>query len=173
MDAVIPIGAKAPAFQLPDLHGNLVSLQNFLGSIVALYFWSAECSWCERVDHELVTYTAYWQDRVKVLWIASNAHETRELAEMLAAEREIPIVLLDEQLKVANLYGVQATPHFFVMDIQGNLAYQGAWDDITFRQRVATKSYVPQAIQALMNGHHPDITQTQAYGCTLVRFSEE
>jgi peroxiredoxin len=173
MDSVIQIGAKAPEFQLPDLSGNLVSLRDFKGSMVVLNFWSSECDWCERVDQELTIFLAQWRDRLTVLWIASNAHETQELVEKVAVERKIPIVLLDEQLKVANLYGVQTTPHFFVVDTQGSLAYQGAWDDITFRQRVATKRYVPQAIQAVMNNQYPDITHTQAYGCTLVRFNEE
>jgi peroxiredoxin len=172
MDAVIPIGAKVPSFQLPDLEGNLVSLKDFRGSIVVLNFWSSECSWCERVDRELVGYSAKWNDGVKILWIASNAHETRDMAKKVAIDREIPIVLLDAQQKVANIYGVQTTPHFFLVDRQGNLAYQGAWDDITFRQRVASQHYMTQAIRALMNGEHPDITQTKAYGCTLVRFTE-
>jgi len=173
MDSVIQIGANAPEFQLPDLSGNLVSLKDFKSSVVVLNFWSSECDWCERVDQELTNYLAQWKGMATVLWIASNAHETRELVEKVAVERNIPIVLLDEQLKAANLYGVQTTPHFFVLDTQGKLAYQGAWDDITFRQRVATKSYVPQAVKALIHGNHPDITQTRAYGCSLVRFSEE
>jgi peroxiredoxin len=173
MDSVIEIGATAPEFQLPDLRGNLVSLKDLKGSVVVLNFWSSECDWCERVDQELTNYVTQWRDRATVLWIASNAHETREQVEKVAVERNIPIVLLDEQLKAANLYGVQTTPHFFVLDLQGKLAYQGAWDDITFRQRVANISYVPQAVQALINGSQPDITQTQAYGCTLVRFTQE
>jgi peroxiredoxin len=173
MDSVIQIGANAPEFQLPDLYGNLVLLKDVIGSLVILNFWSSECDWCERVDRELTKYLAQWKGRATVLWIASNAHETREMVEKVAVERNIPIVLLDEQVKVANLYGVQTTPHFFVLDTQGKLAYQGAWDDITFRRRVAANSYVLQAIQALMNGNQPDIAQTQAYGCALVRFSEE
>jgi peroxiredoxin len=173
MDSVIQIGTKAPEFQLPDLRGNLVSLKDYKGSIVVLNFWSSECDWCERVDHELTNNLPRWKGKAIALWIASNAHETREMVEKVAFKRNLPIVLFDEQLKVANLYGVQTTPHFFVVDRQGNLAYQGAWDDITFRQREATNSYVPQAIQALLNGHDPNITQSQAYGCTLVRFSEK
>jgi peroxiredoxin len=170
MDTIIPIGDLAPEFQLSDLRGRMVSLHDFHGSILVLNFWSAECTWCERVDHALTGFMDEWKDRVKVLWIASNAHETQELIEKVAAERELPIVVFDEQQQVANLYGVQTTPHFFIIDSNGGLAYQGAWDNITFRQRVATQLYVPQAVRALLKNLSPDISQTQPYGCVLVRF---
>ncbi len=52
----------------------------------------------------------------------------------------------------------------------GKLAYQGAWDDITFRQRVATQIYVPRVIEALKQNRIPEVTQTPPYGCALVRF---
>jgi peroxiredoxin len=172
MDAIIPIGAQAPEFELPDLKGSRHDLQDFRGGIQVLNFWSAECTWCERVDREITAFLNQWRDRVKVLWIASNANETRELIEKVAGARELPTVLLDERQQVAKLYGVQTTPHFFVVDSKGKLAYQGAWDDITFRQRVAIHIYVPQVVEALLKNLSPEITQTPPYGCALVRFQE-
>jgi peroxiredoxin Q/BCP len=35
-------GAKAPAFSLPDQHGNKVSLKDFLGRRVVVYFYPAD-----------------------------------------------------------------------------------------------------------------------------------
>ena len=170
MDPIIAIGEQAPRFELPELKGKILALEDLLGWIMVLNFWSAECEWCKRVDHEVITYLDAWKEQVKVLWIASNANESRDLIEKVAAERKLPTVLLDEQQKVADLYGAQTTPHFFVMDKGGKLRYQGAWDDITFRHRVATQVYVPQAIEALRHHLTPEVTQTPAYGCVLVRF---
>jgi peroxiredoxin len=172
MDPIIAIGEPAPRFELPELKGKMLALEDLLGWIVVLNFWSAECDWCERVDHELTAYLDKWKNRLKVLWIASNANESRELIEKVAAERKLPAVLLDKGQNVADLYGAQTTPHFFVMDEAGVLRYQGAWDDITFRHRVASQVYVPQAIDALRHHIIPEITQTPAYGCVLVRFPE-
>jgi peroxiredoxin len=172
MDTIIAVGEPAPRFKLPELKGKILALEDLLGWIVVLNFWSAECDWCERVDHELSTYLDEWKDRLKVLWIASNANESRELIEKEAAERKLPAVLLDEGQNVADLYGAQTTPHFFVIDEAGVLRYQGAWDDITFRHRVANQVYVPLAIEALRHHITPEITQTPAYGCVLVRFPE-
>jgi hypothetical protein len=73
---------------------------------------------------------------------------------------------------VADIYGAQITPHFFILDSGGKLSYQGAWDDITFRQRKSTQVYVPEVIEALQHDRVPKVTSTPAYGCTLVRHPE-
>jgi peroxiredoxin len=172
MDPIIAVGEQAPQFQLYEIKGKLHTLKDLQGWIVVLNFWSAECDWCKRVDNELTTFLDSWKDKVKVLWIASNANETRDLIEKVAAERNLPIVLLDAHQHVADLYGAQTTPHFFVVDVEGNLSYQGAWDDITFRHRVATQRYIPMVIEELSNNKIPEIIQTPPYGCALVRIPE-
>jgi len=173
MDPIIAVGEQAPQFQLHDIKGELFTLKDFLGWIVVLNIWSAECDWCKRVDHELTTFLDSWKDKVKELWIASNANETRDLIEKVATERNLPTVLLDAHQQVADLYGAQTTPHFFVVDAEGKLSYQGAWDDITFRHRIATQLYIPKVIEALRNSQIPEVTQTPPYGCALVRIPEQ
>ena len=172
MDPIIPIGKPAPHFQLPDIEGKDHALDDMVGWIVVLNFWSAECDWCERVDHELTAYLEAWKDKVRVWWIASNANEAPEQVRKVAAERKLATVLVDDHQEVAKLYGAQTTPHFFIVDTQGRLAYQGAWDDITFRQRVASQVYVPKVIASLQNSLTPEISQTPPYGCVLVRSFE-
>jgi peroxiredoxin len=172
LDPLINIGEDAPSFQLRDLWGNIFSLNELRGWIVVMNFWSAECTWCERVDHELMNFLDGWKEQVKVVWIASNANETSDFIEGVASGRNIPIVLVDDQQQVANLYGAQTTPHFFIVDGKGKLAYQGAWDDISFRQRTATQVYVPRVVKALQHNQTPEVSQTQPYGCVLVRFND-
>jgi peroxiredoxin len=172
MDPVISIGDKAPIFQLKDIKGQSHSLEEMRGKIIVLNFWSAECSWCERVDGEIITYMERWKDDVRVWWIATNANETQGLIEKVAAERKLPTLLLDPRQQVADRYGAQTTPHFFIVDKSGRLAYQGSWDDITFRQREATQAFVPDAIEALTHNLTPEVTQTAPYGCVLVRSFE-
>ena len=171
MDPLIKYAEYTPGFQLPDLKGNIHCLGGLSGWIRVLNFWSAECTWCERIDHELIACLEAWKADVKAIWIASNANEARELVQRVAMERQIPTLLLDSDHHVADLYAAQATPHFFVVDRAGKLAYQGAWDDITFRQRVATRVFVTQVVEALRQGRSPEVTQTPPYGCVLVRFS--
>ena len=172
MDPIILIGQEAPQFQLTDLRGAVISLSRMRRWIIVLNFWSAECEWCERVDHELMGILDTWKEHVKVLWIASNVNESRELIERVSNIRNLPTVLLDENQEVANLYGAEMTPHFFVVNAKGILAYQGAWDDITFRQRAATQVFVPKVVESLMQNITPQISQTSPYGCALVRYSD-
>jgi peroxiredoxin len=169
MDTIIKIGEQSPTFQLPDVGGKLHVLEDYLGRILVLNFWSAECDWCKRIDAEVIPHLHEWKDRVKVLWIASNANESLDLVEKTATDRKIPAVLIDADLKVADTYGAQTTPHFFILDRAGKLQYQGAWDNITFRQRQATQLYVPTAVEALMRDQVPEVTSTPTYGCMLVR----
>lgn len=169
MDPVIKSGSQAPQFQLPDLKGNIHSLNDMRGWTVVINFWSAECPWSLRVDQELSPFLDAWEGKVGVWWVASNANESIRLIEAVAMERNLPRVLIDQTQQVADLYGAQVTPHFFIVDIKGNLAYQGAWDDITFRQRIATRVYVPEVVQALNNNQASPISQTLPYGCVLVR----
>jgi len=171
MDTIIKIGDRAPLFQLPNLKGELHGLNEYLGWNVVLNFWSAECDWCKRVDEEVIDYLVAWNERVRVLWIASNANESVDLIEKTAAERKIPSVWIDADQKVADLYGAHITPQFYVVGGGGVLRYQGAWDNITFRQRKATQVYIPQVIEALLHDQSPEVTTTPAYGCTLVRHS--
>ena len=70
---------------------------------------------------------------------------------------------------MADAWGAQTTPHVFVVDEAGVLRYQGAVDDVTFRQREPKRFYVKEAVDALLAGRLPEIASTPAYGCTIVR----
>jgi peroxiredoxin len=161
----------APQFTLFDLNGIEHALAKTRGRIAIINFWSAECPWSERVDRELSPLLCAWRDEVIMYPIASNANEERELLSGVAAARKLEHVLLDEGHLVADLYGAVTTPHIFVIDREGILRYQGAFDDVTFGQREPHVRYVPGAIEAVLSGREPDPDRTLPYGCALVRFA--
>jgi peroxiredoxin len=167
---MLDIEQLTPDFSLPDLDGQRHRLSDYRGQITVLNFWSAECPWCERTDRELVPALGRWGQAVKLLPIASNFNESPELLARVAAERALPLVLSDADGVIANLYGAEATPHVFVLDQAGLLCYQGAVNDVTFRQREVTHFYVEEAVEALLADRRPGVTLTPAYGCALVRF---
>lgn len=160
----------APDFRLPDLDGIMHHLRENRGQITILNFWSAECPWTERADHELMTYLQDWGERVTLWSIASNANESPDQLRQVAAERGLPFLLHDSEQRVADLYQAQTTPHLFVLDAGGILRYQGAFNDLTFRKRKPTHFYLHQAVDALLTGKKPEPDQTSPYGCTIVRY---
>lgn len=158
-------------FELTDLDGVRHRLADYAGDVVMLDFWSAECPWSRHYDGWLAEQVAGWaRQGVRLLAIASNVNETDAFIRSVVAERGITFpVLLDHDCVVADFFGAMTTPHIFIIDPAGRLAYRGAIDDRSFRQRTATVNYVEQAIGALLSGGQPDPAQTDPYGCTIVR----
>jgi hypothetical protein len=79
-------------------------------------------------------------------------------------------LLLDSQGTVGKLYGARTTPHMFVIDPQGKLAYDGAIDSIrsTDSEDVAhATNYVNSAIDALSAGKPVEPSSTEPYGCSV------
>jgi len=166
---LLQINQKAPDFTLPDMGGVTHSLNNYVGKIVILNFWSAECPWSQRSDEKIITYLPDWDRGVQYLPIASNANESRDLILSVANTRQLPLMLHDPEHQVADLYGAITTPHLFVIDTDGLLRYQGAFNDVTFRQPEPTMNYLHLAVDALRARSSPDPAETPAYGCTIVR----
>lgn len=170
MDTLIECGEPAPEVALPDLQGKLVRLSNLRGQVVVLYFWSADCPHVERCDLDLQPLAAQWGEQVLVLRIAPNANEPEELLRTVAAQRGLGPVLVDAGHVAADRYGAVTTPHLFVVDAEGALRYQGAYDDVNFRRRQPSRRYLLDTVEALLFGRQPEPDQTLAFGCTIVRF---
>lgn len=132
-------------------------------------FWSAECPYSERTDRSLVALMLQWGRDVELLSIAANRSESIQLLEDVSTTRGISTVLIDAEHIVADLFEAITTPQAFIMDRMGILRYRGAVDDVTFRQRQATRCFVEEAVAALLAGRLPDVQEMPAYGCAIVR----
>jgi peroxiredoxin len=165
------IGKPAPDFSLNGLDGNIYRLSQFLGRIVVLNFWSAECPWAERVDLALQAWLPGYGSQVAWLTIAVNSNEPEETVLKTAEARNLPLLLFDIGLVAADLYQATTTPHLFVVNRDGILVYRGGYDDITFRQRNPTRSFIKESVDALKQGDLPEVDLFPPFGCTIVRFT--
>lgn len=165
----LELNQPAPEFTLPDLNGCIHMLSDYRGRIVIVNFWSAECPHSERFDADITTCLAEWGADVALLSVASNANETDEMLAAGAGRRKIPVLLKDADQTVADRYEAQTTPHAFLIDRKGILRYHGAVDDVSFRQREPTRFYLQEAVEALLDDRFPEVTETQPFGCTIVR----
>ena len=163
------LNGPTPDFELPDLHGALHKLSHFRGKIVIVNFWSAECPHSERTDQELIRLLGRWNGHVVMLSIAANRNESTQMVAEAAKARRVPLILIDSDQVATDLYEALTTPHVFVLDRDGSLRYRGAVDNLTFRRRQATEFFLQDAVEALLNGQLPELSETPAYGCTIVR----
>jgi len=163
------LNQPAPDFELPDLDGNLHRLSDYRGRIVIVNFWSCECPHSERTDRSTMACLVQWGVEVAMLSIAANRSESISSVVAAVNARRLPRVLIDAEHVVADLYEAVTTPHVFVVDKDGILRYRGAVDDVTFRQRRATRFFLEETVEALLEGHLPTLTETPAYGCAIVR----
>ena len=159
----------APDFELPDIQGKLHRPCDYRGKIVILNFWSAECPHSARTDGLIINLLEEWNGEVELLSLAANRNESVQMVEEAAKTRHIPRLLIDAQQVVADQYEAMTTPHIFVLDQAGVLRYRGAVDDVTFRHREATQFFLRDAVEALLQGRVPGVSETPAYGCTIVR----
>ena len=158
-----------PDFELPDLDGNPHRLSDHRGRIVIVNFWSSECPHSARTDKAILAMFVQWQNDVAMMSIASNRNETPSALREAAETRRPPQVLHDADCRVADLFDAQTTPHVFVIDRDGILRYRGSVDDVTFRHRTPTRFFLDEAVESLLEGHLPTLTETPAYGCAIVR----
>ena len=172
MDPIANVGQSAPDFSLKDLNGILHRLEDVLGRIVIINFWSAECPWSEKIDKKLAELLSTAGADISLWSIASNVNEPMDMLMSGVEVRGLPVVLRDQNHAVADLYGAVTTPHFFLIDSDGILQYKGAFDDATFRQPDAAQDYLGEALQAVQASRQPDPMETPGYGCAIIRFAE-
>lgn len=165
------IGEKAPEFTLVDLDGNSHSLADLTkqGKIVVLEWFNNDCPVCAKhaQSKTIINLVNDYQDKgVVVLGIDStHMHDGKEADVKKKAEEwsiNYPI-LKDFDGKVGRTYGAKTTPHMFVIDKSGMLAYDGAIDD----QTPDGTNYVRQALDQVLKGETVAQSKTKPYGCSV------
>ncbi|MFB4163945.1 peroxiredoxin family protein [Alteribacillus sp. JSM 102045] len=110
---------EAPDFSLETLNGEEMSLSDYRGEKVMINFWA---TWCPPCRAEMPDMQEFYADHdVKIL--AVNLTQTEAgLSEVESFAEDLGItfpLLLDEEVKVANDYGIQPIPTSFFVDTKG------------------------------------------------------
>jgi peroxiredoxin len=174
------IGAPAPAFQAVDVDGKTRSLKEFAGKTVILEWTNHDCPYVKK-HYNSATMQTLQKDMAKdgIVWLSvisspvgEQGHVSPAQAKELTAKRDAAPagILLDPDSKVARAYGAQTTPHMYIIDPKGTLAYMGAIDDkpsASASSLNGAKSYVRQAVAELKTGKPVSEAATKAYGCVV------
>lgn len=103
---MLEVGTKAPAFTLPDKDGNPVSLSDFLGRKVVLYFYPRDNTpGCTRQACAFAqNYSAFEEKNVAVIGVSKDS-ATSHLK--FAQKHALPFILLsDPELQAIQAYDV-------------------------------------------------------------------
>lgn len=159
------VGAAAPDFKLKDLYGKEFTLSEFKDKIVVLEWLNIGCPVSQGAHEEQTmqkTYRKYAGKDVIWLGIDTTSGASAEKDRVYGVEMMLPYpILLDKEGKVGHAYGAKTTPHMFVIDKSGKLAYAGAIDD------KGDTNYVAGAIDAILAGKTPSPAETKSYGCGI------
>lgn len=103
---MLEIGTKAPAFTLPDKDGSLVSLSDFAGRKVVLYFYPRDnIPGCTRQACAFAgAYEEFKKINVVVIGISKDSVASHQ---KFAEKHSLPFILLsDPELTAIQAYGV-------------------------------------------------------------------
>ena len=103
---MLQVGTKAPEFTLPDKDGNLVSLKDFQGKKVVLYFYPKDnTAGCTKQACAFgANYTAFQAKGAVVIGISKDSTASHG---RFAAKYDLPFLLLsDPELQAIQAYDV-------------------------------------------------------------------
>ena len=167
--AAAQLGAPAPQFALQDQNGKTVNLSDYSGKIVVLEWFNDGCPFVQGAYKDnAMNNTASKLAEKGVVWLAVNTTSSSNVEhnKQIAAEWKIDRPILDDSSgTVGHLYGAKTTPHMFVIDKDGKLAYMGA----IHNQKDGEKrvNYVEKAVNELLSGQSVSEPQTKSWGCSV------
>jgi len=173
---MLPLGAAAPGFELPDADGRVHRLADFEGAPALLVaFICNHCPFVRHVRAGFATLAAEYQQRgAAVVAIASNdasAYPDDGPEGMKAEAREAGYgfpYLYDESQEVAKAYGAACTPDFFLFDRERRLFYRGQMDASRPGNGVpVTGEDLRRALDAALAGGAAPAEQRPSLGCNI------
>lgn len=170
------VGEKAPAFALKGVDGKSYSLADFKGKTVVLEWVNPGCPFSDRHAREH-TMSELAKQHGEVVWLGINSTNPQHADFLKPAAHNAWMVkngvsypvLYDLKGEVGKAYGARTTPHMFIVDQAGKIAYNGAIDDDPRggKSKVERVNYVGGGLNHEKAGKNPDPALTQPYGCSV------
>lgn len=182
----LTVGATLPEdTKLSDLDGKEVTFKSYRGKTVVVHFWSTTCPWEKVAEPKLNQLAESWKGK-DVVMLAVNANQNelgpkpdaaafaakeeadKPYANLRKKAQEVGMnhsVLVDHGGSFARLLDAKTTPHCFVFDGKGVLAYAGALDnDGGGKLGDKANAYVRDAVDAVLAGKPVATPTTKPYG---------
>lgn len=175
---MIPLGTKAPHFQLEDVTTEKnITFNNTQPKYKAtvIFFICNHCPYVKHINKELTRLANdYIPRNVQFLAINSNDVEaypddSPENMKITANEERYPFpYLFDPTQEVARAFHAACTPDFFVYDSELSLVYRGQLDDSRPGNNIpVTGESLRHALDCLINNEVLDGIQIASLGCNI------
>ena len=173
-------GDVAPEFALKGADGKDYKLSQFKGKTVVLEWFNNDCPYVKKhydtknmqgLQKEYTSKGTVWLSVISSV-TGKEGHADAATATKIRDDRGMgnTAILLDEKGTVGKLYAAKTTPHMFVIDKAGKIAYQGAIDDrpsANQKTLAGSMNYVSAALTSLEKGEPVKTASTTPYGCSV------
>jgi peroxiredoxin len=175
----LAIGAKGPDFNLKGTDGAMHSMSSVKGAKgTAVVFTCNECPYSKGYEDRLIELAKTFEPQ-GIGFVAINANDPKivpgdgfEQMVKRAKDKSFPFpYVVDETQQVAIAYGAKVTPHVFLLDADGVLAYRGRVDDSLKTEEVKSRDF-KAALGAVVSGKPVPVAETKAFGCG-VKYSKK
>ncbi len=170
-----PVGRVIDEFSLKDYRGKSHTLASFGDhKILVIAFLGTECPLAKLYAPRLASLADKYSSR-GVAFVGINANRQDSITEIAAYARihQIKFPLLkDLGNRVADQLGAVRTPEMFVLDENRVVRYWGRIDDqyqVGIIRDKPTKHELANAIERLLDGQSPEVSETKAAGCFIGR----
>lgn len=173
-------GQPAPSFTATGISGETIAVPDPDGRRMVLEWTNHGCPFVKKhYNSGNMQATQAHAAEQGVVWVSvissapgKQGHVDAEEARELTTSRDAhpADIVLDPSGEIGRLYGAKATPHMFVIDHDGTVAYAGAIDSIPSgapEDIETAENYVLSALDALEAGEPVKTAATQAYGCDV------
>ncbi|HMX83256.1 MAG TPA: thioredoxin family protein [Saprospiraceae bacterium] len=174
---MMPLGTKAPPFQLRDtVSDKVLTLDELKGdNATVVMFICNHCPYVIHVNEQLVALAADYIPRgVGFIAISSNDAEAYpqdgpEKMKETALQLNYPFpYLYDESQEVARLYDAACTPDLYLFDKEMKLVYRGRLDASRPKSELpVTGADLRAAIDAILDGRQVNEVQYPSGGCNI------
>ena len=174
------LGDAAPSGVLQTYDGKTLSLSDYKGKIVVLEWFNPGCPFVKKHYHSGAMQALQKEYTAKgVVWLTVNSTNPNHPNYVAPADGAKMIsefgisssaVVLDDTGALGKDVGAKTTPHIFIFDRDGKLAYRGAIDDqedTSSDPHTAANNYLRLATNALLEAKPVLVPETISYGCSV------
>jgi peroxiredoxin len=170
-DVTATLGSPAPDFTLEDQDGSKVSLSDYAGKVVVLEWLNYDCPFVQRhYEAETFVKLANKFEEHGVVWLTINTthYATNADNKKFKEANNLPYrILSDPTGEVGKMYDAKTTPHMYIIDKEGKLAYVGGIDDDPKGESAEPNNYVNKALKEILSGNPVSMSETKPYGCSV------